>query len=273
VRTPFHRRNPSRRLRNWNDCPRFIISRAPREIIDDDATEGSSSHVIARSASQNYDERVDTGVEGGPRRNKKEKREGKKKLKGANKGRRWTKVHDELNLCWRLASGKTCEFGSECVLSLLGCRQMARLIVILPRCRFTHDIPAYLAQKTHDIHFPRQEDLSTEQPFVLLPSPPAPAQDDSSPRADRSLDMTTSCAIYGETGVCRHGFKCRFLGSHVTCKEDGSVELKEDEELKATSALTAPELNFLSINALKLIRTKKVGFFLISKDRIHSSSL
>jgi hypothetical protein len=54
----------------------------------------------------------DAATAGGVRRNKQDRND-RKKNKGANKGRRWTKVHDGLNLCWRLAAGKTCEFGSE----------------------------------------------------------------------------------------------------------------------------------------------------------------
>lgn len=46
---------------------------------------------------------------------KKQTREEKKKRRGQNKGRRFQKVRDELDLCWKVAAGETCEFGSECV--------------------------------------------------------------------------------------------------------------------------------------------------------------
>ena len=37
--------------------------------------------------------------------------------RGANKGRRFQKDRDELELCFRVASGKQCEFGAEYVVS------------------------------------------------------------------------------------------------------------------------------------------------------------
>lgn len=46
---------------------------------------------------------------------KKLAREEKKKRRGQNKGRRFQKVRDDLELCWKVAAGETCEFGSECV--------------------------------------------------------------------------------------------------------------------------------------------------------------
>lgn len=46
---------------------------------------------------------------------KKLAREEKKKRRGQNKGRRFQKVRDELDLCWKVAAGEACEFGSECV--------------------------------------------------------------------------------------------------------------------------------------------------------------
>ena len=46
---------------------------------------------------------------------KKLAREEKKKRRGQNKGRRFHKVRDELDLCWKVAAGETCEFGSEYV--------------------------------------------------------------------------------------------------------------------------------------------------------------
>jgi tRNA-dihydrouridine synthase 3 len=42
-------------------------------------------------------------------------KEEKKAQRGANKGRKFGKVRDELNLCWKVAVGSMCEFGSEYV--------------------------------------------------------------------------------------------------------------------------------------------------------------
>ena len=58
----------------------------------------------------------------GPRRRKKSLKEERKKRTGANKGRRFGKVRDELELCWKIATGVTCEFGDKFVsLSSLPC--------------------------------------------------------------------------------------------------------------------------------------------------------
>ena len=39
----------------------------------------------------------------------------KKKRTGANKGRRYVKMRDEVELCWKLANGEACELGEEYV--------------------------------------------------------------------------------------------------------------------------------------------------------------
>ena len=44
-------------------------------------------------------------------RRKKLVKEEKKKHRGQNKNRRWNKLHDEQDLCWKLAIGGRCEFG------------------------------------------------------------------------------------------------------------------------------------------------------------------
>lgn len=77
---------------------------------DDDATEG----ITARS-----DREEDTRIDGdnrnsrsGPTRGKLTK-EQKKAQRGANKGRRFGKIRDELDLCWRVANDSNCEHGAE----------------------------------------------------------------------------------------------------------------------------------------------------------------
>ncbi|KAI9068651.1 zinc finger dihydrouridine synthase [Trametes sanguinea] len=165
---------------------------------------------------------------------KKLAKEERKKHRGANKGRRFQKVRDEVELCFRIASGKDCEFGDE--------------------CRFTHDVPAYLAAKPRDIHFPSPEDLSDKPPFVRLPDVEMAEAEDA---PQTSLDFTTTCAIFQRTGECRHGLKCRFLGNHVQKKENGELELVVDEEKRARLAAAETELNFIDGDTLKKIRTKK----------------
>ena len=55
---------------------------------------------------------------GGGRGNKRvtsaqRRKEEKKKRSGANKGRRFGKMRDEVELCWKIAIGKDCEFGDK----------------------------------------------------------------------------------------------------------------------------------------------------------------
>ncbi|KAI0923022.1 tRNA-dihydrouridine synthase 3 [Taiwanofungus camphoratus] len=214
----------------------FLVSAVPRAAPDDDAAEGSTSHVNGRSRGENnaseQDPQAGKKLSGAQR--KKWSKEEKKNKRGANKGRRFQKVRDEVELCWRIASGQSCEFGSE--------------------CRFTHDISAYLAAKPRDIRFPWAIDLSDSPPFVGIPS-----SDDSemTDEKNHSVDFSTKCPVFERTGECKHGLKCRFLGGHVREGENGTLELFTDEEKKAHAAATETELNFIDPTTLKLIRTKK----------------
>ena len=86
---------------------------------DDDAAEGSTGHVsLGRPTEADDDvqssptQREEPHVSGAQR--KKLTRE-KKQRRGQNKGRQFQKVRDELDLCWKVAAGETCEFGSEYV--------------------------------------------------------------------------------------------------------------------------------------------------------------
>jgi len=55
------------------------------------------------------------------------------------------------------------------------------------------------------------------------------------------------------------GFKCRYLGAHARKDENGVVSLVIDEEKKSQVALTTTEMNHVSPETLKIIRTRKVG--------------
>ncbi|KJA22425.1 hypothetical protein HYPSUDRAFT_67097 [Hypholoma sublateritium FD-334 SS-4] len=162
-------------------------------------------------------------------------KEQKKAQRGQNKARRFNKVRDELDLCWRVANGSTCEYGAE--------------------CRFTHEIPAYLAAKTRDIHIPEMAQITDIPPY-------APAQDSLvTPHPDfSSLDLSTVCPVFAETGECRYGFKCRFLGGHIRIAETGEMSLAGDEDKKARAALTAHEVNFVGADVQKALRSRKYAF-------------
>ena len=88
---------------------RFLLSNASRPAVDDDAAEGSTS-----THTGTIDPIADTDASPGGR--KKLIRQQKKAHRGANKGRRFGKVRDELELCWRVANGTLCEQGSQYVL-------------------------------------------------------------------------------------------------------------------------------------------------------------
>ncbi|KAF7800241.1 hypothetical protein EIP86_011488 [Pleurotus ostreatoroseus] len=89
--------------------PEYILSNVSAILPDDDAAEGSTSHLSRNKGNTGND---DGERHAGPKRKKWSKEERKNK-RGANKGRRFQKVRDELELCWKIASEKPCEFGSE----------------------------------------------------------------------------------------------------------------------------------------------------------------
>lgn len=104
---------PSAALRlslTYDPVCRFLLqvnSGQSANVPDDDAAEGTSSHVQDR-AGAGEDERSNVG----PSRKKRSKAE-KKAQRGANKGRRFGKIRDEVEVCWKVAVGQICEFGDE----------------------------------------------------------------------------------------------------------------------------------------------------------------
>ncbi|KAJ7510635.1 zinc finger dihydrouridine synthase [Mycena galericulata] len=149
----------------------FLISANPTSVPDDDAAEGSSSHVQghARSGEQQEDARSS-----GPTRVKLTKAQ-KKAQSGMNKGRRFGKVRDELDLCYKVASGSICEFGDQ--------------------CRNNHDIPGYLAAKPPDLKFPQLADVKD------LPIPAAGAMDVDSDKFGFRCRFLSAHLRHDESGV------------------------------------------------------------------------
>lgn len=80
-------------------------------VADDDAAEGSTG--THKNGSRGDREGGGDNSRGGPTRQKKSKltKEEKKARQGSNKGRRFGKMRDDLELCWRVANGEGCEFG------------------------------------------------------------------------------------------------------------------------------------------------------------------
>ncbi|KAF9039046.1 zinc finger dihydrouridine synthase [Panaeolus papilionaceus] len=215
----------------------FVISAKPiAPAVDDDAAEGTVSSSSKRDSARdgNVNGTMDMRDLRGPSRGNAQKltKEQKKAQRGQNKGRKFGKVRDELDLCWKVANGSVCEFGDS--------------------CRFTHDITTYLANKQPDIHIPLPSLLSEEPLF-------APSQEslaDYHPQYP-SLDTKTVCPVFQETGECRFGFKCRFLGGHVKFSESGEMALVGDEDAKARAALTALEVNFVGADVQRALRSRK----------------
>jgi tRNA-dihydrouridine synthase 3 len=75
---------------------------------DDDASEGTTSHSRGYARDGESGDARSRGSSRG-----KMSKEQKKAHRGQNKGRKFGKVRDELDLCWRVANGSTCEFGAE----------------------------------------------------------------------------------------------------------------------------------------------------------------
>ncbi|SJL01662.1 probable tRNA-dihydrouridine(47) synthase [NAD(P)(+)] [Armillaria ostoyae] len=197
----------------------LLSGSAPSSAPDDDAAEGSRNRISDPSRSE---EPHTTG----PSRKKMSKEE-KKAQRGQNKGRRFGKVRDEFDLCWKIANGAVCEHGTE--------------------CRFNHDIPSYLAAKPRDIRLPQATEISANSPFI----PETPPD---------TLSDASICPVFAELGECRYGFKCRFLGSHARTNQDGSLSLVTDEVKVANAAVSAKEVNFVGSEAQKLLRSKKYQF-------------
>ncbi|EGN92171.1 hypothetical protein SERLA73DRAFT_127726 [Serpula lacrymans var. lacrymans S7.3] len=205
---------------------------ATGSVVDDDAAEGATAHTGTGGNNSLPSEEPDARSGEGGR--KKLTKEQKKAQRGANKGRKFGKIRDDLELCWRVANGKFCEFGSE--------------------CRFTHDVEAYLAAKPKDIRFPSASNITDTPPFVQELS-----NTDYESFANGkypSLDLKTICPGFEEIGECRLGLKCRYLGAHAGIDEDGALALVADEE-KQMKAGSAAELNYVSQEALKLLRSRK----------------
>lgn len=156
-----------------------------------------------------------------------------------------------MELCWKLASGAECEFGEKCV--SFSARR-ARGGSVRDRCRFTHDVGAYLAGKSRDIRFPAPGDLTSEPPFVRR------VERGGADAAPASVDFATACPVFEESGHCRQGLKCRFLGGHARRAEGGAgIEIVRDEERAGEMRRATGEMNFLGTGVLKELRTKKAS--------------
>ena len=142
------------------------------------------------------------------------------------------------------------------------------------RCRFTHDLQGYLSAKPRDVKFPTLSDLSNQPPFVSLDDSEVRGVANQATGVRSSLDPATTCPVHAETGKCKHGFKCRFLGAHAEGGSSGELSLVVDGEKVAHAAVSAAELNFVDPDIRKQLRTRKVTTFRLlcghnSADGLH----
>ncbi|WFC97522.1 tRNA-dihydrouridine(47) synthase [NAD(P)(+)] [Malassezia yamatoensis] len=194
----------------------------------------------------------------------------RKRARGQNKGRTFTRTDDAVPICSQIARGLPCKFGES--------------------CRFGHDLCAYLSQKGRDIpHISpnaqqtREDWLNAIYNLAENAERTLPQQPVNDP-VQKSLDFSTSCPFFAERGECPAGWKCRFLGGHIT-RESGSqavqsdalgergtgLLLKKDESQLATwlkrprsiSNQEHPEydeVNWLSPEAARLLRSSKYTY-------------
>jgi tRNA-dihydrouridine synthase 3 len=85
--------------------------------VDDASAEEGTNHAAQKR--RQVDDIKDDGTTKKPKLSGSERRklakEEKKAQRGSNKGKRWAKVRDEVDLCWRFAGSGKCDFGPECV--------------------------------------------------------------------------------------------------------------------------------------------------------------
>ena len=194
----------------------------------------------------------------------------KKRARGQNKGRTFTRTDDAVGICSQVGRGLPCKFGDA--------------------CRFGHDLCNYLTHKGRDLPHripapdqPRDVWLdAVYEDAVQAEQAPAPAPSDDP--VQRSVDFTTTCPYYVERGTCPAGWKCRFLGGHVV-RESASqavqadalgergtgLRLKHDEARAAAWRARAravtndahpenDEVNWLAPEGAKLLRSGKYPY-------------
>ncbi|EJU01613.1 FMN-linked oxidoreductase [Dacryopinax primogenitus] len=223
----------------------YLISIQVVDVVDDDAAEGVTNPatndfaVTKRSSDEQPEEEPEHKKQklssSQRRRLAKEERKAKR---GQNKNRRFTKAHDEIDLCWNAGRGIKCPKEE------------------LASCKFSHDLKSYLESKLPDVRIPRKGELLTHPPYVTIPAEP----DNDTGRREGII-----CPEYRELGECKYAFKCRFLADHVEPipenEEDHlgvGLRILYDANQAEIAREKFQELNRLaSPGLLKDLRTKK----------------
>lgn len=125
----------------------------------------------------------------------------RKRARGQNKGRVFTKTDDLIGICSQVSRGLPCKFGDD--------------------CRFGHDLCLYLTHKPRDLpHLVPAEGEARAQWLERVYELAAQSEKPEAPKPDGDavqscVDFSTQCPYYAERGACPAGWKCRFLGAHV----------------------------------------------------------
>ena len=105
-------------MNNILNFERYLIGDKPKPVPYDDAAESSGRNGTGHINTTDGD--IESNLENGAgSKRRKWTKEEKKMRQGSNKGRRFGKVRDELDLCWKIATSQTCEFGQESVQFLI----------------------------------------------------------------------------------------------------------------------------------------------------------
>ncbi|CCA72141.1 related to DUS3-member of dihydrouridine synthase family, partial [Serendipita indica DSM 11827] len=175
-------------------------------------------------------------------------KEEKRNKTGQNKGRRFQRVHDEQEICWKIACGLECPFGE--------------------KCRASHDLAAYLLGKPSDIFFPTSLSLSSSPPFVHVgdvDTEGTEAYKAAHPFIDLcpGASTATRCTYFEEYGECKANFKCRFLGAHLQYApvngEGGhrTLSVRANPERIEWAKAHAQELNMIQPDTAKSLRKRE----------------
>ncbi|KDN39996.1 hypothetical protein RSAG8_08445, partial [Rhizoctonia solani AG-8 WAC10335] len=196
--------------------PEYLVGdpfTSQRDAPDDDAAEGGSSSLPKKRAADepagdgDHAEPISAQSDKGPGESEEPDAEGEPAAKKQRIPAKFARVHDEVALCHGASRGEGCIDGDG--------------------CRFSHDIPHYLASKPADLAFPPRESLSIIEPFV------SPPEHEPLSETQPDINKASACPNFACSGRCQSGFKCRYLGSHVELQESetgNTFKLIKDEE-------------------------------------------
>ncbi|PWN89463.1 FMN-linked oxidoreductase [Acaromyces ingoldii] len=237
--------------------PEFVLAKEKVEpAADDDAAESKSNPAAwgvkrENEAREGGDAKKLKGDNNARRGGKRDDR----KERGQNKGRKFGRIQDSINLCKAVARGGEGK-----------CDRPAGT------CTFSHSLQAYLDEKPEDLYFapppsdgphgslrevaedPKreaylEENYSTAEPFVKWP------------RGETicPVHLSAKQASSSSSGSCPRGWTCRYVAAHSKRSEDGRLELIEGSSSSGQDQdeRNAPgEVNWPASGLAKALRTK-----------------